>query len=199
MLSTLSLTISVLNVPPSVRLSVPCACLAIIILRKHLKMMDENYRILQRMQIRRNYLRMINALLLQDSTTCTLLNYTIIVGKEWKREREEDSCCSSFEIHILNIRQSISWAKDSTPKFAFERKIIKLIFSHLQRGREEGGRAAMSWAITVRSHKFSVIPLLPLPPRCAHFGKLSTQTRNLHEQCQFEGAFECDQSECDCV
>lgn len=48
---------------PSNGLSVSLsACLTIIILRKHLKMMDENYRILQRRQIRRNYLRMINAL-----------------------------------------------------------------------------------------------------------------------------------------
>lgn len=47
----------------------------------------------------------------------------------------------------------------------------------------------LCWAITVRSRKFSVLA----PARCAHSGKLSTQTRNLPAQCQFEGAFECDQ------
>lgn len=67
-------------------------------------MMDENYRILQRMQIRRNYLRMINALLLKDSTTCTLLNYTIIVGTVREKEREGESASeTAAAVHLKFI------------------------------------------------------------------------------------------------
>lgn len=38
----------------------------------------------------------------------------------------------------------------------------------------------MSWAITVRSHKFSVLAFLPLPPHVAH---ISASCQRKHETC----------------